>query len=143
MTNKKLIILFVVLIFVINSCGGANSKHLLGNNSNDIENAITENIKCDQLPTTYSNYNKAISIIKTASFKIKESANTSKSSWINSASYFSCDGNTGYFIFVAKGKEYIHIGVPYSVWSVFKSAESFGSFYNKNIKHKYHLYLNQ
>ena len=105
--------------------------------------ACSQKTNCELLPKQFSNYQEAAKKIKSASFKINEEANTSKSSWINSASYFSCDGNTGYFIFVAKGKEYIHIGVPYSVWSVFKSAESFGSFYNKNIKHKYHLYLNQ
>ena len=141
MTNKKLIILFVVLIFVINSCGGANSKHLLGNNSNDIENAITENIKCDQLPTTYSNYNKAISIIKTASFKIKESANTSKSSWIRGATYYSCDGDIGYLIVSTYTGYYIHSGVPIQIWQDFKRANSFGSYYDRDIKGRYHFYL--
>lgn len=105
--------------------------------------ACSQKTNCELLPKQFSTYQEAAKKIKSASFKVSEDANTSKSSWINSASYYSCDGNTGYFIFVAKGKEYIHTGVPYSVWERFKNAESFGSFYDKNIKHKYTLLLNQ
>ena len=105
--------------------------------------ACSQKTKCEQLPKQFSSYQEAAKKIKEANFKIIDKVNTSKSSWINSASYYSCDGSTGYFIFVAKGKEYIHTGVPYSVWSEFKNAESFGGFYNKKIKHKYILYLKQ
>ncbi len=105
--------------------------------------SCSQKTNCEQLPTQFSSYKQASNKIKGANFKISDKANTSKSSWITSASYHSCDGSTGYFIFVAKGKEYIHKEVPHAVWTTFKSAESVGAFYNKNIKHNYTLYLNQ
>ena len=105
--------------------------------------SCSQKTNCEQLPTQFSSYNDASKKIKEVNFKISDKLNTSKSSWITSASYYSCDGETGYFIFVAKGNEYIHIGVPYAVWGQFKNAESFGSFYNKNLKHKFTLLLNQ
>jgi len=104
--------------------------------------ACSQKANCGHLPQTFSSYQEAIKQIKSATFKIKEEANTVKSSWIRGASYFSCDGKTGYFLFKTEGKEYIHTGVPFDIWQGFKRAESFGSFYNKNIKHKYILLLN-
>lgn len=103
--------------------------------------SCSQKINCEQLANQFLTYQEAGRKIKSASFKISEKANTTKSSWINSASYYSCDGNTGYFIFVAKEKEYIHFGVPYSVWQGFKNAESYGRFYNKKIKYQYKLLL--
>ncbi len=105
--------------------------------------ACSQKTNCELLPKQFSSYQEASKKIKSSSFKVNEKLNTAKSSWISSASYYSCDGEKGYFIFVAKGKEYIHIGVPYAVWGQFKNAESFGSFYNKNLKHKFTLLLNQ
>lgn len=104
--------------------------------------SCSQKTSCEQLPTQFSSYKEAVNKIKGASFKISDRVNTSRSSWITSASYYSCDGSTGYFIFVAKGKEYIHKEVPFTIWTGFKNAESFGNFYNKNIKHKYILILN-
>ena len=72
---------------------------------------------CSKLPGSFNSYAQATSLVKASSFKLKESANTSESSWITSAKYYSCDGNTGYFIFTTnKGKEYIHKDVPLDVW---------------------------
>jgi hypothetical protein len=96
---------------------------------------------CNKLPAKFSSYNEAIHSVKKSTFKFKDAVNTSKSSWIQSASYFSCNGINGYFIFQAKGKEYIHSEVPYNIWQGFKNSESFGSYYDRNIKHKYILYL--
>ena len=105
--------------------------------------SCSQKTSCDNLSINFKTYDKAAIEIKSADFKIEESVNTSESSWINSASYYSCDGETGYFILVANGKEYIHSGVPYLVWGKFKTAKSFGSFYNKYLKHKYTLLLNK
>ena len=97
---------------------------------------------CNSLPSKFNSYNQAISTIERSSFKINESVNTSKSSWIRSAHYYSCNGQTGYFIIQEKNKIYIHAYLPISVWHQFKNANSFGSFYDHNIKGKYKLYLN-
>lgn len=97
---------------------------------------------CNTLPSKFTSYNQAISAVENSSFKIDESVNTSKSGWILSAHYYSCDGKTGFFIIKLKRKEYIHAHMPVSVWQQFKRADSFGSFYNYNIKGRYRLYLN-
>ena len=96
---------------------------------------------CQSLPKTFSNYTEALSAVKSSKFKVFEELNTSSSSWIRGASYYSCDGVTGYFILKTDEKEYIHSGVPIGVWRRFKNAESFGSAYNKNFKGRYTLEL--
>ncbi|MEJ7830585.1 MAG: KTSC domain-containing protein [Segetibacter sp.] len=92
---------------------------------------------CDKLPTQFSSYDHAVSKIKSSLFKIKEEANASKSSWIRGASFYSCDGNTGFFILQTAKQDYLYSNMPYSVWTEFKNAESLGKFYNENIKHRY------
>ncbi len=97
---------------------------------------------CRNLPDRFSSYSQAVSLVKRSSFKIEETANTSNSSWITSAKYYSCDGSTGYFIYTTnKGAEYIHKAVPISVWKGFKTATSKGLYYNTNIKNRYQLKL--
>lgn len=92
---------------------------------------------CDKLPTQFSSYDQAVSKIESSDFKIKEEANTSKSSWIRGASFYSCDGNTGFYILQTDKQDYLYTNMPYSVWTEFKNAESLGKFYNENIKHRY------
>ena len=69
--------------------------------------------------------------------KLKDKVNASKSSWIRGASFYSCDGNSGYFILITDKNEYLYSEMPYSIWLEFKNAESFGKFYNEKIKYKY------
>jgi hypothetical protein len=98
-------------------------------------------IDCAQLPNKYSNYSDAIYEIKSASFQVEDELNTSKSSWVRGASYYSCDGIVGYLIIQTDEKEYIHQGVPIELWNEFKKANSYGQFYNYKIKGRYRLYL--
>jgi len=97
---------------------------------------------CSTLTNNFTSYNQAISVVENSSFKIDESVNTSKSSWILSAHYYSCDGKTGFFIIRLKQREYIHANMPVSIWREFKRANSFGSFYDYYIKGRYRIYLN-
>lgn len=98
---------------------------------------------CKQLPEIFSSYQEAITKVKSSTFQTKETANTSESSWIKSAKYYSCDGNTGYFIYTTnRGYEYIHKGVPKEIWEEFKKASSKGSYYDHYIKSNYQLPLN-
>lgn len=99
------------------------------------------NPNCQQLPTKFSSYYEAVKIVRETNFKLEESVNTEKSSWIKKASYYSCDGHSGFFILETGGKSYIHSGMPIEIWKDFKNAESLGSYYDKNIKHKYLLKL--
>ena len=107
-----------ILLFLLNSCSAQN---------------------CTELPNKYNSYEEALSKISKASFKISESVNTSESSWIRSAKYRSCDGLTGFLLIGTDDREYIHKGIPVSVWNSFRKASSFGSFYNEHIKHRYRL----
>jgi hypothetical protein len=96
---------------------------------------------CASIPAHFNSYEQATSWVKDATFKFKESVNTSKSSWIRSASYYSCDGKVGYFIYSTDKQEYIHAGVPIEIWNGFKNADSFGSYYDHYIRKKYRFYL--
>lgn len=96
---------------------------------------------CKTLPTTFDSYSQANKLVKSSTFEIKESVNTSKSSWIRGATYYSCDGEKGFFILQTDNKEYIHQNVPLDIWKGFKNASSFGSYYSRNIKGKYQLQL--
>ncbi len=97
---------------------------------------------CNALPNSFPSYNQAINAVENSSFKIDESINTSKSEWILKAHYYSCDTKTGFLIIILKSRKYIHANIPVSIWEKFKRANSFGSFYDHNIKGKYRLYLN-
>lgn len=95
---------------------------------------------CIDLPVNFKSYTETLSKVKSFTFLIKEIVDCSKSSWIQSASYFSCNGETGYFIMKTKeSREYIHKNMPIGVWRQYKKANSYGSFYNQNIKGKYQL----
>ena len=97
---------------------------------------------CSEISKTFKTYNEAENTIESIDFKFVDDVDTSSSSWIRSANYYSCDGETGYFIYTTAKKKYIHENLPIDVWDNFKNAESFGSFYNKKIKHRYKLILN-
>ena len=97
---------------------------------------------CKQLPASFKSYNDAISKVTNSNFNYTDIANTSHSSWITSASFYSCDGENGYFIYSTnRDYTYIHKGVPLSIWKAFKTSPSMGSYYDRNIKGKYRLPL--
>jgi hypothetical protein len=96
---------------------------------------------CKNIPPHFNSYEDAVAFVKKATFKITDQVNTSKSSWIRSASYYSCDGKVGYFIYSTDKQEYIHAGVPVEIWMGFKNADSFGSYYDHNIRKRYRFNL--
>lgn len=98
-----------------------------------------QRIDCNSLPPHYNSYEQALKEITHADFKLHQTCNTSSSSWIRAAEYYSCDGQTGFFLFKTDKRWYIHDEVPISVWNGFKAANSRGSYYNHNIKKKYRL----
>lgn len=101
-----------------------------------------QNNNCDKLPKRFTSYAEAISKIESSKFEIKEEVNTSKSSWIRGASFYSCDGNIGFFILQTTKQKYLYSNMPYDLWIEFKNAESFGKFYNDKIKHQFIFKLN-
>jgi hypothetical protein len=97
---------------------------------------------CNKLPEKFATYGQALNIIKGSTFKIEETANTSGSSWLVSAKYYSCNGVIGYLIYATnKGHEYVHKGVPLNIWRGFKNASSKGVYYNINLRNKYQVQL--
>ena len=98
---------------------------------------------CNKIPSSFNSYAQANQIVKASTFKLKESVNTSKSSWIRGATYFSCDLKMGFLIIVTDAKEYTHQNVPIEIWRGFKNATSFGSYYNSYIKGRYPLILKE
>jgi hypothetical protein len=96
---------------------------------------------CNNIPSSFNSYAEATQLVKSSNFKIKESVNTSKSSWIRGATYYSCDSKKGFLIIRTDDREYIHQNVPIETWNGFKNASSFGSFYNNYIKGNYRVVL--
>lgn len=95
---------------------------------------------CNDLPEKFHSYNQAIKAIQDVTFKSTDKLPYGKSSWITSATYYSCDGYTGYLVYTTdKGKEYVHENIPIRVWTEFKNASSSGSYYVHNIKGRYRL----
>lgn len=99
-------------------------------------------IDCGSLPDSFISYSVAEAEIKAANWKIKDYVDCSKSSWIREASYYSCDGNIGYFLIKTNaGRSYLHKDVPKILWNQFKGTSSFGTFYNVYYKGKYQMHL--
>lgn len=118
--HKRRFVLFLLIFFTINASAQSHKS-------------------CEKLPASFPNYENAIQQIKVAEFKINETIDTRKSSWIRGLSYFSCDGKSGFMIMKTDSKSYIHQNVPIDIWNEVKNAESFGSYYNDKIKHLYQL----
>jgi hypothetical protein len=102
---------------------------------------LSAQVNCGSLPKSYGSYSEAMANITRAKFQVVETVNTSKSSWITSAKYYSCDGRTGYFFLGTSKKKYIFDGLPIEKWRAFKVAGSFGEYYNQQIRNKYRYYL--
>lgn len=96
-------------------------------------------IDCNKLPTSFSSYEEARIQIQKAKFNFTDNLNTSNSSWIRAASFYSCDRQTGFFIIKTDRETYIHRGMTLKIWVEFKNSPSFGSYYIKNIKDRYQL----
>ena len=123
-----------ITIFCFLSCG--NENHI-SSKSNSKSSSLT----CNEIPKTFTSYNEAIQQVRSKRYKIQESVNTNKSSWIRGAEFYSCDGSVGYFILGTDKRDYIHERLPLSVWQSFREADSFGEFYNTHIRGRYRMYL--
>ena len=121
---KKWVIVFCVLIL--------NSGFVIAQSNNS----------CKSLPESFSSYEQALHQVNNVVFKIHESVDTIKSSWVRTVSFYSCDGQVGFLIMKTGGKSYIHQNVPIEIWNELKNADSFGSYYNEKIKHNYRISIN-
>jgi hypothetical protein len=101
-----------------------------------------DTLNCTDFPTNFSSYNVIKETIEQTSFPFYDSVDTSKSTWIKKAEFYSCNNVTGFLILSTKNKEYIFKDVPIEIWYNFKKAPSYGSYYHKFIRNKYFFYLN-
>jgi len=100
-------------------------------------------MSCSELPAQFQSYEEAKSSIKQSNFKIEDEVNTSESSWIRAASYYSCDGKSGYFLMLTDKKDYLFQGMPIETWKGFKGADSFGRYYHAYIRDRYYMYVGE
>lgn len=96
---------------------------------------------CTESKIDFTSYEQAKKTIETTKFTFSDNCNTSKSSWILGAKYYSCDNTNGYFLIETNKKNYIHNNLPKEIWLEFKNSDSFGKFYNSHIKGRYQLLL--
>ena len=71
---------------------------------------------CSDLQQDFTSYEQAKTSIKSTSFALSDKCNTSKSSWILGAEYYSCDNRNGYFFIMTSKKTYIHKDLPKELW---------------------------
>src|SRR5680860_1106637 len=102
----KVSVLFLLMAIAI-SCGGQD---------------------CNLIDNSFESYQNALQTIESSDFKFSDDCNTSKSSWIHDAEYYSCDVNTGFLIVKTKTNNYVHKNVPIKIWNEFKNADSFGKY---------------
>lgn len=134
---KTILVGTTLLILITLSC------HDAPNNTQESGSRTETSKSCIELPAQFQSYEEAESRITSASFQFQDAANTSKSSWIRGASYYSCDGQTGYFLLLADKKNYLFQGLPKVIWEGFKSADSFGEYYHAYIRDRYYMYVGQ
>ena len=93
---------------------------------------------CTRMPESFRSKNEALEFIELERL-IQEVADTSKSSWLRSASYYHDKSGAGYGVFQAGDRRYIHARLPRKIWDEFKSAPSLGRYYNEHIKGRYEV----
>lgn len=137
--HLSLALIFSICIMLLTplSCRNAN-----GDSQSPLE-AKPITFSCNSLPTRFQSYNEAKAAVKNATFQIADAVETTKSSWIRAASYYSCDGTAGYFLLATDKNEYLFEGMPLKVWEGFKGADSFGEYYNAYIRDRYYMYVGQ
>ncbi|MDH7459825.1 KTSC domain-containing protein [Chitinophagaceae bacterium 26-R-25] len=96
---------------------------------------------CSNNPGKFNSYEQAKRMVTSSHFVFTDSINTGKSSFIKAAHFYSCDHHRGFFIIEMGKQKYIHQDMPIDIWRDFKAAESFGKYYNQNIKGNYLLHL--
>ncbi len=137
---KKLMKCVLLLLLVIALCSCASNvpsgqEYSSGSTSTTINgNSKSEN-ESDKKPVKTNNvtvkYRNTTVDITAPHF---EYLDTTGSSFIRGAWY---DQGNRYLVINLDGTFYHYCGMPGSVWSGFKRAESFGTYYHQNIKGKY------
>jgi len=73
-----------------------------------------------------------------AAAPVEESLDAGRSSWLERASFIRDESaESGRLTVTIKGENITYLDVPVSVWNAFKSADSLGGFYSRNIRTRY------
>ncbi len=115
----KLILLYLYACF-LSSCSGLCDCEKISNSNSYVE-----------------------AVIKAKNCGASDRKMTFKSSWIREISFYKCNEKNGFLIIKTNKDEYIHSGVPKTVWLDFKNANSFGEFYNQNLKGRFQFIINK
>ena len=89
---------------------------------------------CEKISNS-TTYDEAVSKAKDCG--ASDNKVTFGSSWIREISFYKCDATNGFLIIKTDKDQYIHSGVPKTVWLDFKNADSYGEFYNRNLKGRF------
>jgi len=89
----------------------------------------------------FDSYEEAVAWVRSNDNFTKDSVDTSKSTWIRAAEYYTDGSGYGFLILNMNGKEYIWEDVPIDIWTGFKKADSFGKYYHRYIKGNYYMEL--
>ena len=95
------------------------------------------NVSCARLPLDSLSIDDAKTWVNEQPSFIVDKGDSGRSSWIRNIEFYYCEPNYGYLYMSTSSKEYIYEGIPYTLWTEFKKADSMGRFYNSNIKGKY------
>jgi hypothetical protein len=98
------------------------------------------NYSCEKIPKKFESYKAAIEKIKRHSFCYSDSLKFFNGTYNDSASYYSCDGEKGFFIYQFNPPtdyEIVLVEVPLSVWIDFKKQSDKDSFVRENVIRKY------
>jgi len=137
---KKIILISYVLFAGISCFGQSNGFATF--KPIEEEAPIRNYSDCNQIPTSFSSYNQALSIISNHKFNISDEFNAEDNSFISGGAYRSCDGKSGFLIVYIKGySPYIYQNVPLSIYRDFRYSLPTGKYYNEHIKGRYKVYL--
>lgn len=98
---------------------------------------------CSNAPNHFDSYEEAEEFVYSHEFEFSKTCNTSSSSWITCAKWYSCDGVTGYFLICIGQKTYLHTGLPLYIFQNLCNSTSIGSYYDTYIRGRYRLYVGE
>ena len=130
---------FIILIGILFFFSCKNEKSKSDVHEKSWSSLKSQKLSCEDMPDYFDNFEEVNNYIDRLDWQYKDEINI-QNSWIFSAEYHSCDGNTGYFNMCTKNKCYVHDYVEINVWEDFKDSDDAGKYYQKYMKGVYQMY---
>lgn len=94
-----------------------------------------ENTNCDKLPHSFKSAAAALVRIDSSTFRFRESIDLSRFRTPRSATYYSCDGKTGFLVVQeTTDSRVIYSDIPKTVWENFINSDDPFDFYAHHVK---------